>query len=704
MNYRALIVGAGIGISSLAAAAPALAQGCVTGLSPNPLVVPASGAQVTVTVQTSTPDCQWAVGNVPTWLNFPDQFGGTGPGTVTFSRALPNHDAAARANPGTVTIGGIALPLQQAGNPCPLTIAPPTITAPANGGNGSFTINTTGTSCSYSVSEGGGVTITGGASGSSFPATVTFTVAPNTQSGPTIRSVLISSLGTFFFAPGIGIIQNGSPIAADAPAAGFQLSVYRPASGPAHHSPPEIVQLANTEDPDALWTASDIPSWLQVTPSAGATPETITLSIDPAAAAMLAPGSYFANVRLLSSIAPVTPRFLGVGLSVNVASPATGAPGGFIDTPVENAAGLNGAFAVTGWAIDDIGIARVQVYREGVYPEPNGPVYLGDATRVRGARPDIVAAFPGRPELSRAGWGFMILSNMLPNGGNGGFTLYAIAEDIEGRRTLLGARPVTIDNTNSPFPFGTIDFPAQGGAVSGTYANQGWVLAQPGRSIPLDGSTLRLLIDGVVQPNAASYNHARPDVAALFPNPPYVNAGGPAAQFTLDTTQFANGIHTMAWTVTDDAGVTQGIGSRYVDVQNPQGSIADALPARSAALVERVPLATAFVWDRRGFDDREWGLQFAGRGVRQVHARPGERIEIALDTWVWSRACGPFAGYLKAGDVAGALPPGASLDGDRGVFTWMPPAGFAGTFDLAFVRRTCERAEERIPLRIVIQP
>jgi hypothetical protein len=376
-----------------------------------------------------------------------------------------------------------------------------------------------------------------------------------------------------------------------------------------------------------------------------------------------------------------------------------------MDTPAESATPYSGAVAASGWAVDDVGIARVQIYRNPVDGEPPVDIYLGDATRIRGARPDIVAAFPGRPEATRAGWGFMILSNMLPYGGNSAFTLSAVAEDIEGHRVTIGQRTVSFDNTNSVFPFGTIDRPIQGGVMSGSsYFNQGWVLAQPGRSIPVDGSTLRLLIDGVAQPNPASYNHARPDVAPLFPDPPYVNSSGPAAQFTIDTTQFTNGIHTIVWTATDNLGVTQGIGSRYVDIQNAQGPMTEALAARSEASLATVPLATAFVWDRKGFDERDWSVQFAGTRTREIKARHGERIEIAIDTWLWSTGCGPFAGYLTNGDVAGPLPPGASLDGEQGMFRWMPPAEFAGTFDFTFVRRTCGGGEERIPLRITIEP
>ena len=36
----------------------------------------------------------------------------------------------------------------------------------------------------------------------------------------------------------------------------------------------------------------------------------------------------------------------------------------------------------------------------------------------------------------------------------------------------------------------------------------------------------------------------------------------------LDTTTLSNGLHTIAWVVTDSAGQTSGIGSRFFRVQN----------------------------------------------------------------------------------------------------------------------------------------
>ncbi len=306
-------------------------------------------------------------------------------------------------------------------------------------------------------------------------------------------------------------------------------------------------------------------------------------------------------------MAPSSPLTVRLWLNVTDETSVTTPPFGVVDIPSNGATGLSGAVPVSGWAVDDVGISRVQIYRNSVAGEPAGEIYLGDGTRVRGARPDVVASqsFGFRPGATSAGWGLMVLSNMLPNGGNGTFTLSAYADDVEGGRSLLGRKTVTFDNTGSPFPFGTIDLPGQGATVAGIYNNQGWVLAQPGRSIPFNGSTIRLFIDGVEQPTAAAYGFARPDVSVLFPLPTYANANGPAAQFTFDTTQWSDGLHTIVWAVRDDLGVLQGIGSRYINIQNgsaSQGLQSVTLEARSAADVRAIRPARALLWERLGLD------------------------------------------------------------------------------------------------------
>ncbi|MCP4148253.1 MAG: hypothetical protein GY757_10935 [bacterium] len=72
-------------------------------------------------------------------------------------------------------------------------------------------------------------------------------------------------------------------------------------------------------------------------------------------------------------------------------------PFGEFSTPVDGSTGAN-SIPVTGWALDDVGIETVKIYRE----ESGILAYLGDAVFVEGARPDVEQAYPGYPENYRA--------------------------------------------------------------------------------------------------------------------------------------------------------------------------------------------------------------------------------------------------------------------------------------------------------------
>ena len=88
-------------------------------------------------------------------------------------------------------------------------------------------------------------------------------------------------------------------------------------------------------------------------------------------------------------------------------SGTTQPPFGEFSTPLDGAA-VGGSIAVTGWVLDDIGVKNVKIY--------NGEQYIGDAVFVEGARPDVETAYPSYPDNHRAGWGYMMLTNFLPNG------------------------------------------------------------------------------------------------------------------------------------------------------------------------------------------------------------------------------------------------------------------------------------------------
>ncbi len=234
-------------------------------------------------------------------------------------------------------------------------------------------------------------------------------------------------------------------------------------------------------------------------------------------------------------------------------------PFGSFDTPLDNST-TAGSIPVTGWALDDIGIDYVKIYRE----DGNSLIYIGDATFIEGARPDVAAAFPGYPNNTKAGWGYMMLSHFLSNGGNGTFTFYAIATDTEGANVTLGTKTVTIDNADQAKPFGAIDTPTQGGVASGSnFVNWGWVLTPQPNDIPTDGSTIDVYVDEI-NLGHPTYDIYRPDIATLFPG--YANSNGAGGYFILDTTVYAKGLHTICWVATDSNGNSEGIGSRYFTI------------------------------------------------------------------------------------------------------------------------------------------
>ena len=246
------------------------------------------------------------------------------------------------------------------------------------------------------------------------------------------------------------------------------------------------------------------------------------------------------------------------------------APSGAIDTPADGLT-VAGDMPLTGWVIDDVGlVGDVLVYRDALAGEASssglpGKVFIGVGTRVTGARPDVQAAFPSYADNDRAGFGLMVLTNALPNGGNGTFTFHVQVADRY-NVTWLGPRTVTVDNASSPLPFGAIDTPGSGQTVSGVILVQGWALTPGTATIPADGSTIDVVVDNAVVGHPTC-NQSRPDVQALFPS--YTNSSGAGAFFSFDTRTLSNGIHTIAWVVRDNAGHAKGIGSRYFTVSNP---------------------------------------------------------------------------------------------------------------------------------------
>jgi sugar lactone lactonase YvrE len=337
---------------------------------------------------------------------------------------------------------------------------------------------------------------------------------------------------------------------------------------------------------------------------------------------------------------------------IRILSPiGLGNPIGSFDTPLDNTTGVAGAIPVTGWALDNVGISKVQVWREPVGNEPvasNNLVFVGDAVQVAGARPDVQKTFPNMPFNDRAGWGYQLLTNFLPGVagalGNGSYKLHFIAYNNAGGQTDLGTRTITVDNAHALKPFGTIDTPGQGDTISGNaYVNFGWALTQNPYCIPNDGHTLNVFIDGMMLGHP-TYNQKRSDIATLFPG--LCNSNGGVGFFYIDTTQFANGLHTISWTATDSQGHTDGLGSRYFTTQNSGGA---AAPEESAS------------------ESVKTGPSHMRRSSYAIEVEELDRIELDL-------------GAISSD----SLPVGSTLK--DGVFYWQLGPGFLGDYEFRFTR------------------
>jgi hypothetical protein len=331
-----------------------------------------------------------------------------------------------------------------------------------------------------------------------------------------------------------------------------------------HRTPPQVVRVGGVSGETPPWSITSVSPLFDVAVTADGRGFTVAPKAQPYA---LQPQQ--GTVVVSSSDPGYSPATLTVTLNV---APANGSapPLGSFDTPGDGAT-VSGEVGVTGWAVDDIGVVGIDIYRSPLAGEPtgaNGLVFLGAATLVPGARPDVQASYSVRPLAEQAGWGYMLLTNMLPGQGNGTFVLHAVARDVDGYSVTLGSRTIVAQNGGpAQFPFGTIDTPGQGQTVSGTIFNFGWAVSP--NLIATDGSTIRVYIDNVFVGNPV-YNQSRADIAGLFPGYPNTSGGnGAIGFFRIDTTAYANGVHTIAWVVTDSAGHASGIGSRYFTIANP---------------------------------------------------------------------------------------------------------------------------------------
>jgi hypothetical protein len=150
---------------------------------------------------------------------------------------------------------------------------------------------------------------------------------------------------------------------------------------------------------------------------------------------------------------------LGLTLSLISLPAFAAAPFGYLEgihgAQNQNAGG--GLLPITGWALDDDGVERVEFYVDG---------QIAGLTDYGRNRPDVELVFPGYPDGALVGFGFFLDSTLYSN------DLHQISARVtsnSGEQSWLNAITIQINNNTANLPpFGAITFPNPSSELFGT--------------------------------------------------------------------------------------------------------------------------------------------------------------------------------------------------------------------------------------------
>ena len=232
---------------------------CAYAIAPTSQSVVAGGGtgSTSVTAQTG---CAWtAVSDSTSWLTVTAGASGSGNGTVSFSAAA-NVSTSQRT--GSLTVGGQAFTVTQAGAACSYAISPTSQSVIAGGGTGSTSV-TAQTGCAWTAvsNSTSWLTVTAGASGSGN-GTVIFSAAANATTSPRTGTLTIGGQTFTVDQAAVGCNYTITPTAQNVSSSGG--------------SPSTVVATTT----GCAWTAASNTAWLTLTSGASGTANgTVTFSV-----------------------------------------------------------------------------------------------------------------------------------------------------------------------------------------------------------------------------------------------------------------------------------------------------------------------------------------------------------------------------------------------------------------------------------------
>jgi hypothetical protein len=236
---------------------------------------------------------------------------------------------------------------------------------------------------------------------------------------------------------------------------------------------------------------------------------------------------------------------------------------GSIDVPVDGAT-VSGYVQVKGFALDGNQVSNVDVFVDGT--DPANLVTTAGGANINLPRPDVIQFFPqyGGTAGQFPGYETSFKASLFSNGSH---TVFVRITDVGGCSFFLSSRTVIVDNTRNQPPFGAVDFPQPDSGVSanGILAVVGWALDD--RTV----DHVDVFVDGLIERQAVT-GIPRADVAADYPDNPDAILSG--FILNIDSTRYANGVHTVTVKAVDDQGQQGVLGVRRVQMFNNSPNLA----------------------------------------------------------------------------------------------------------------------------------
>ena len=231
-------------------------------LSTRTLTVGAAGGPATVTVTTDAA-CAWTSTSDHGWMTLVSGASGAGNGVVNVTLTA---NAAEAARTATLTIGGQAVSVQQAGaTPCSFTITPASAAFTKDAANGGFDV-TTGAACAWTAASSAPWVTLSSAQGTGS-AHVTFAVARNADTAERNANI---SIGDRTFS----VTQTGDFGACEYSVAPVQLS--------ACMASPSTLSTTIITSATCSWTVASDSSWISLQGGASGTgSSTISFTLAP---------------------------------------------------------------------------------------------------------------------------------------------------------------------------------------------------------------------------------------------------------------------------------------------------------------------------------------------------------------------------------------------------------------------------------------